>query len=342
MALIVLVVVIFAIVKWRSRSKFEWPVTGTTEAADTAYSSSLGACQDAYNQAMITAGTDTALQLTAERTRSSCISTASGTYVQAKCTVNGVAITDGGVPPAGTTAKTAYDRYTSDQTAIQAAYVPAQRQIASGDISYLNASRKADISGATRRYIATACPSFYKPSGDATDLTTTYQAWTIGDTTTNGLRAPQVTAANISAWADYAGVTYTVNDYYKAATPAAGAPLTTLGPITLVGTTGLVVGNPVQFIYQTPTTVSGGVESTPVTAVGNGTIASITGNQITITLTAEISTGVVLPIKSTIAKALKSASTKWNLTGGTTTPNWKLARDAGAGTFPQPTWATTA
>ena len=332
MALIVLVVVIFAVIKWRSRSKFEWPVTGTLDNADTAYSSSLGACQDTYNQAMIAAGSDATAQLTAERTRSSCISTASSTYVQAKCTVS-----DGTVPATGTPARTAYDRFIQDQGGIQSAYVPAQRTTAVGDISYLNASRKADISGATRRYIATACPTFYKPSSGA-DPTLAYQGWTIGENSTNGLKASQVTTANITTWADYAGVTYTVNDYFKSAIPST----TTIGPITLVSTIGLAVGNPVQFIYQTPTSVTAGVESTPVTAVGNGTIASITGNQITITLAAAISTGVVLPIKSTLAKALKSASTKWNLTGGTTTPNWKLARDAGAGTVPQPTWATTA
>ena len=62
----------------------------------------------------------------------------------------------------------------------------------------------------------------------------------------------------------------------------------------------------------------------------------------TVTLTAAVAGGIVLTSGTLIAKPLLSASTKWKMTGGTTTPNWKLARDAGPGTVPQPAWSTAA
>lgn len=327
----ILVVLIFIIICFRSRSKFEYPApVATADTSDTTYNSALNTCQDTYNQALIAARSDVLLIFNAEKTRSTCITTASQAFVKSKCT-----FTDGTIPTTDPN-KAYYDTFTSDTNLIQQGYIPAQRQIATADVPFLNAARKADISGATRKYMSSVCPAFYKTSDG--DLTSTYSAWNVGPSVNNGFVPLNVTTANIGTWADYAATTFSVNDYYKSSTPASGD----IGPITLTSVTNLAVGDKVQFIYQTPLTASGGTASgTPVVnGLASGTIKTITGLGIIITLDAAISTGLVLSQNSLIAKPLKSSSTKWKMAGATTTPNWKLARDAGPGTVPGPQWAT--
>jgi hypothetical protein len=338
-ALIILVVIILVVVRYRSRSKFVYPVPAGTpsDTADTSFSASLGTCQDAYNQALIGARGEAALILAADSARATCITNASSTFVRAKCTWS-----DGTVPTAGTPEKAQYDTYQTNLTTVQQAYVTAQRlATTTNDTMNLNAARKADLSGATRKYIASVCPAFYRPS-TGTDLTATYAGWSTGETVTNGFKPSAVgtTMAAITAWADYAATTFTVTEYFKSAVPSG----TSLAGIKLSTVVGLAVGDAVQMIYQAPITVTNGVESVPTYGNATGTIASIdaANNAITVTLAAAVAGGVVLTSGTLIAKPLVSSSTKWKMTGGTTTPNWKLARDAGPGTVPQPTWATTA
>jgi len=338
-ALIVLVVLTLIVVRYRSRSKFVYPVPAGTpsDAADTAFSASLGTCQDTYNRDLIAARGDAAQILAADSSRATCITNASGTFVRTKCTWS-----DGTVPTAGTTEKAQYDAYQTNLTTVQQGYVTAQRlATTTNDTMNLNAARKADLSGATRKYIASVCPAFYKPS-TGTDLTPTYVAWSTGETVTNGFKPSAVgtTMAAITAWADYAATTYSVTEYFKSAVPSG----TSLAGIKLSTVVGLAVGDAVQMIYQAPVTVTGGVESTPVYGNATGTIASIdaANNAITVTLAAAVAGGIVLTSGTLIAKPLISTSAKWKMTGGTTTPNWKLARDAGPGTVPQPAWSTAA
>lgn len=343
-AVIILVIIVFAFNRWSAkRSNFQWPVpAGSTTvaselAADTAFQNALNTCQDTYNQALIAAGTNAASQLTAETTRSTCIKNASSAYVTGRC-----AASTGTAPAATDPTYAFYTRYQTDIVTIQQAYVPAQRQITSTDTVLLNAARKSDMAGATRRYIASACPAFYKPSiVTDPDPTATYAAWSTGETVTNGFKPSLVTVASITAWADYSAVQYPVAEYFKS--PATGVGATT-GLIKLTNVVGLVVGDAVQLAYKTPTTVTNGVESAPVDGLANGTIASInaTTNQITVTLPNAVPTGFVLAVDAVIAKALKggNANSKWKFAGTTTTPNWKLARDFGPGTLPAPTWAT--
>jgi hypothetical protein len=337
-ALIILVVIIMIVIRYRSRSKFVYPVPAGTpsDTADTSFSASLGTCQDAYNQALIAARGDAAQILAADSARATCITNASSTFVKAKCTWS-----DGTVPTAGTTAKAQYDTYQTNLTTVQQAYVTAQRlATTTNDTMNLNAARKADMSGATRKYIASVCPDFYKPSS-GTDMTATYAAWSTGEAVTNGFKPSAVgTTGAITSWADYAATTFSVTEYFKSAVPSG----TSLAGIKLSTVVGLAVGDAVQMIYQAPITVTGGVESTPVYGNATGTVASIdaANNTITVTLAAAVAGGIVLTSGTLIAKPLVSTSTKWKMTGGTTTPNWKLARDAGPGTVPQPAWATAA
>lgn len=328
------------VVRYRSRSKFVYPVPAGTpsDGADTTFSASLGTCQDTYNQALIAAKGDAAMILAADSARATCIANASGVFVKAKCTWS-----DGTVPTtAGTPEKTQYDAYTTNLLTIQQAYVTAQRlATTTNDTMNLNAARKADMSGATRKYIASVCPAFYKPT-TGTDMTATYTAWSTGEAVANGFKPSAVgsTMTAITAWADYAATTFTVADYFRSAVPSG----TSLAGIKLSTVVGLAVGDAVQMIYQAPITVTNGVESAPTYGNATGTIASIdaANSAITVTLAAAVAGGIVLTSGTLIAKPLNATSTKWKMTGGTTTPNWKLARDAGPGTVPQPTWATTA
>ena len=256
-------------------------------------------------------------------------------------------VSSGTAPVATDPTYTFYTRYQTDIVTIQQAYVPVQRQIASTDTVLMNAARKSDMAGATRRYIASACPAFYKPSvATDPDPTATYSAWSTGEAVTNGFKPSLVSVASVTTWADYAAVQYPVAEYFKSpATGATGATGSTTGLIKLTTVVGLVVGDAIQLTYKTPTTVTNGVESAPADGLANGTIASINAatNQITVTLPAAVTTGFVLAVDAVVAKALKggNANSKWKFAGTTTTPNWKLARDSGPGTLPVPVWATS-
>jgi hypothetical protein len=72
-----------------------------------------------------------------------------------------------------------------------------------------------------------------------------------------------------------------------------------------------------------------------------GTIKKLDGG-ITITpVTAVPATGYIIPSGTVIAKAMITASTSsWNKLDATGVPNWKKARDYGAGSYPKPAWGT--
>jgi hypothetical protein len=349
---VAVVAVILIIIFFRHRSKFEWPIASADRSGtdETTLTNALNSAQDAYNVRMISINTmpngaskDTQ-KMTAERTLSDAIDAAVSSYVSNKCTavVNGT-------KPADTTGGDAYDAYqTTDLPFIGGAYYTVMKD-ATGQVSTETlAARKADITGATRKYIATACPKFYKTVG-APDPSQTYKNWVSYATQaaydsaavpTNGgskvgFAKDRITPANISTWADYAAVTTTSS---SSVTVAAGA--TTIGPITLDSVTDFTAQTTVQF---TPQTAVNGVTSplAPITA----TIAAVdtAAKTVTLTVTAVPTSGYIIPAKTVFAKALKPGTSstpnnKWKaLTANT--PNWKLARDAGPGTLPQPSWA---
>lgn len=71
----------------------------------------------------------------------------------------------------------------------------------------LRAARKADITGATRKYLAASCPGFYQAGTSGyVDPTTAYLAWTTSATTTTpyGFIVNNVTPQNVLTWAKYA------------------------------------------------------------------------------------------------------------------------------------------
>jgi len=338
---VAVVAVILIIIFFRRRSKFEWPTpsnaTGGDKAKDDVLTAALNAAQDAYNVTMIgvnamQAGPNkTTAILNAEKTLSDSIDLAVQNYVRDKCT----AVVDG-IKPATDPGAAAWDAYQLDLSKIGQAYYPIVKTATGTAATETLAARKADITGATRKYIATACPNFYKTA--AGDDSTTYKNWTWYETeaaytsaaapatgTKTGFAKDRITVTNIGNWADYAATTY-----MSSTSVSVSAGTTQAGPITLTSAVGLNVGDSVQV---TPQTSLNGVISpigTPITA----TIATISGNDVTLTIPAAPATGYIFPSKTVFAKALRPTSTKWRL--GT---NWKLARDAGPGTLPVPTWA---
>jgi hypothetical protein len=121
------------------------------------------------------------------------------------------------VAAANQTACTTY--FNTDYKAVSQAYyyynnVPTAVQ---SDVTQamIAAARKADATGATRKYIKTVCPDFYK-TGDATAGTVTdpganYGSWTSASGTTNGFDPSRITAANVKTWLMYAGSAFDTN-----------------------------------------------------------------------------------------------------------------------------------
>lgn len=333
--LVVIIVLSLAVIRYRSRSKFEWPVT-TPGADDTQLKTDLQALQDTYNTTMITVNampagqTKTDAIIAAEKTLTEGINNKVSSYVSNKCPDVST-----GVAPTDATKVSFWNTYQADLASIQNAYYTILGSTAATPTNtQILAARKADFSGATRKYIASICPSFYYKSA-SDDPTGTYKTWTYQETTaptTPGLLKGDVTGPNITAWADYVAVT---SNTLTTVSVSQGA--STIGPISVTNN-GLVVGDKIQYTYQTVNQATGATTTAPPVM---GTIATLTGTNITITPTTAVPAGgYIIPAGTILAKALVPASTKWNLLDGSSVPNWKKARDYGPASYPKPTWAT--
>jgi hypothetical protein len=208
------------------RSNYVFPTTGTAQE-DTTLNTQLQDCQTTYSQAIL-AGTNAT---TAQAALKTCVSGKVSTYIQTKCPY-----TNGEQPAAtDTTGRTAWTAYQANIRAIRDAY-NAQVTAGANDATYLTlvqAARKADLTGATRQYLATACPSttgpgFYTPADYGTSITTDattgqstvtmtkdtypdpvsakYSSWTSAANAGYGFDATRITRANIETWAVGAGV----------------------------------------------------------------------------------------------------------------------------------------
>ena len=334
--LVVVIVLALTINRYRSKSKFEWPVPNP-QADDTQLANDLQGYQDTYNLAMIgvnamPAGPDkTAAMMTAETTLSNAINNRVGRYVSDKCPE-----VSSGTIPTDATKVPFWNAYQSDLAKVQQAYytvVGAATETSTPPSEQVLAARKADISGATRKYIASVCPNFYKTT--TTDPTADYKTWAYveaGTAPTNGLLKTDVSAANVTTWAGYAAKTKSST---SSVTVSPGA--VDVGPVAVADTTGFAVGDKVQFTYQVVNKDTG---ATTTSAPVMGTIKTL-GAGITLTPdTAVPATGYIIPSGTVIAKAMVTASTTWSKLDATGVPNWKKARDYGPGSYPKPTWGT--
>ena len=234
------------------RSRYTFPTTGTAQE-DTTLNTQLQTCQTAYSQA-IAAGT---AEATAQATLKTCVSGKVSTYVQTKCPyTNGVQPVS--TDTAGSAAWSAYQAniniirgaYTAEITA--ASVTPS---VAAYPLTLVQAARKADLTGATRKYLATVCPStttgpgFYTPAGYDTTITTDaagattvtpktvtypdpvstkYKSWTGTANAGYGFDPARVTRANIIAWG-LGAATIADNAVTEPSTPLAPATGTMYG-----------------------------------------------------------------------------------------------------------------
>lgn len=227
---------------YRKKSNYAIPPTATSDTVSTrqtAYSSNLMNCETLFIDAMNAAGSDKTAQDAAQATLNTCISSNVTSYYNARCPYLPAGGTAGAISGAGGilngTSNVAYVAYKADIDAINAVYTPL---IAAAGQTYsvnvMQAARKADFTGASRKYFATLCPDIYS-NATSSALTTQYLAWTSAATATSsyGFQASRVTPANIWQWAIHAGLApSTAGDTYTAPT----GPL--LGPPTLAtGTT---------------------------------------------------------------------------------------------------------
>ena len=239
-AIIVIVVLLFMYRKYMKKSQYVVPPTpasDTNTVRQTAYSSNLVNCETVYINAMNAAGADATAQATAVSVLNTCISSNVTAYYNARCPFLPVSGTAGAITGAGGivggTSNVAYVAYKADIDAINAVYTPL---IAAAGQTYsvnvMQAARKADFTGASRKYYATLCPDIYS-SAASTALTTQYMAWTSTATGASayGFQASRVTLASIWQWSIHAGQPPTVTDTTYTAPTAAllTAPTTIFG-----------------------------------------------------------------------------------------------------------------
>lgn len=337
--LAIVIAIVLMVMAYRRRSNLVWPVS-SPDGDDTGLETTLNGFQDTYNLALIDAfkmppADQAAAILTAETVLNTSINGAVATYVTTKCPAAA-----GTQPPASdATATGIWNDYQADLGKVQKAYYTILKNAlttTSPTAAQIQYARQADITGATRKYMARRCPSFYTPSaGD--DPTSTYQGWTTSTagtkpTTGYGLHTPSVTTSGVNTWLDYAATVFTSTA--SAVKAAAGA---TSVEIPLISAAGIDVGDTIQFTYLTMDSAGALTTPTPV----NATVASIATNTVTLNIPVPRATdGMIIPGGSLFAKAYKTSATMpWKNVDANGVPNWKKARDAGPGTYPTPTWA---
>lgn len=213
---VVIVIVLALLYKkfMKKSSEYAIPPTTTSDTNTTrqqTYANNLITCETQYINDMNTAGDDTTAQATANTRVNNCISSNVVSYYNARCpflpqgtgTTN--VLSSNPTTLLNGSSNVAYVAYKADIDAINAVYTPlisAAGQTASTIV--IQAARKADFTGATRKYFATLCPDLYSNSTSSA-LQTTYTGWTRSSTAAYGWDSARVTLANIWEWAKYAG-----------------------------------------------------------------------------------------------------------------------------------------
>jgi len=323
----------------------------------------------------------------AYNTRQACISASAMTYTLSHCKYLPPA--DGSRPliPTSATdpvAAAAYSDYTTAMNTIQAQYAPAltraqnntfpQGGTLSGaslstqqKIDIVTAARKADLAGATRKYLASVCPGFYAP-GDPTlpDPTSTYTRWS----TRKGGNAPTssdpptfwyateavsggaggISDADIMAWVANAGIV-TYSGGVSGVTVTSGGTGYTSAPTVAfsggggTGATGtaVVAGGVVTGV--TITAPGTGYTSAPaITFTGGGGNGAVTTVSLVQTLNASgpfIGSGSFTPSVSggpSVTGQLIPYTADRYSRGPSGDENWRKAYYSGAGTYPRPTY----
>jgi hypothetical protein len=294
-AFIVVAVLIFIYMKYKNKSEYVIPPTATSDTdsnRQTRYSNDLVKCETTYINAVN--GNDGTASQAITNALNECISSNVLSYYNARCPylvpdANGKYLALKGQSNPGTPAPATatYNAYQADINAINAKYTPlisAAGQTYSTNI--IMAARKADFTGATRKYFATLCSDLYTTTTDTTSQAL-YAGWTSSATTgtTYGWDASKVTLDKIWEWAKYAGVApgTTGNTYTAPAAPLIGPPAvlaTCAGSLYSTTPTGSTVPNWQLAADNGPGTVRNGVTfpwSTQNTAICPGSATFIPG-----------------------------------------------------------------
>lgn len=199
------------------RSKYSFPPPASSTATlDTTLKTDLTTCETTYSQAYIAANGDAAAITTARDALKTCVSGKVSTYVQQKCPYTGGADPATMTPvngPFGSGATTAWTAYQADIRAIRVAYAPfvlapTDATTTALTVENVRAARKADLTGATRKYLSTVCPSTTGPgfytSADHGMTTTTDSAGLTVVTPNANVTYPDSVSQKYSQWNVYA------------------------------------------------------------------------------------------------------------------------------------------
>jgi hypothetical protein len=311
----------------------------------------------------------------AYNTRQACISTSAMTYTLSHCKYLPPA--DGSRPliPTATTdpvAAAAYSDYTTAMNTIQAQYAPALTRAQNGTfpqggtltgptlttqqkVDIVTAARKADLAGATRKYLASVCPGFYAP-GDPQlpDPTPTYTKWSVktGGTAPTSTSDPTfwyataavsggtggISDADIMAWAKYAGiVTYSGG--------VSGVTVTPGGSAYVNGSTVSFTGGGGSGAAGTAVVTNGALTGVTITAPGTGytsapaaVFTAGTGAVTTVSLVQTLNASGPFISSGSFGTTTYTA-TDYSKKDSAGEENWRKAYYSGAGTYPKPSYA---
>lgn len=205
----------------RAQSKYTYnDIKVGTVAPETDAYSNIVTCQSTYNTSNATATTQTARDALLV-TFNECVRSNVTGYVDTKCRWINTDATSANSATAGE--QTIFNQYQTDINAIQGAYADLFTRTSDPTATnILNAALKADLTGATRRYVSSICTGYFKSNvnGVVSDPSTTFAGWTV-KTAGAGTTAPttysfwagttgKITQAMVDTWAAKAA-SYTVN-----------------------------------------------------------------------------------------------------------------------------------
>jgi len=338
-ALVVIASITAIIIRYQSRSTYQFPPASTdTSAGTSTLTNAIAVCTTNYRQAIAQGLSDS------PQPKSVCVQNAVNNYFTAKCPF----VTTGTAPPlTDTVATAAYNQYTGignitpvggDAAAVTSStqYINLVNVVPNGlTAAIITRARKADLTGPTRKYIETACPNFYKPADvNASDFTAVYKAWRVALATSTlpttagefGFYAPSVTTASVTTWASYAATPITVT-----LATAVDAAVTTTKTLTVTGTfptalsnakvkvtgiTGVVTGTAVAssssiiltYPSQTVPSIAAGTAINMSTASAISSVTFATGGAaVPIPNTTNTPTTVITTVTLVIASALDSS-----------------------------------
>ena len=319
--LIVGLVLFLIIRRFRTKSTYSSTDATTDPTRYATMTASLQTCANALQIDLIdNNGTNSATGLS---TYSDCLSSNVTMYVSNVCPASIPGVTPGtcsaSAPSANcnlTNWQANYDAYQTDLSAIQDAYVSVIQSADTATKVLVQAARRADITGAIRRYLSQTCSNVYVPATtglpDPTDI---YKAWTTtGTTGSYRFDSTQVTLTNVTNWAKYAG------------NPSANPPVASLS-----ATGSLYLSSPAV------TTAVAATATAPAVAASGATFvpALPTGSTVTFpywALARDMGPGTVLAAGTTIPVSFTSGNTPYTVSYTAPATIFPVAATAAAAT----------